>query len=343
MTFAARGGPLHTRTLSVTLTRAEPPLIGFQAYVLDLRKRGFAPVGGDLQATGIIHHMQVDGLVDTDSGRIVEIASRMPAVAFEARPATGGDTCREVSARTSLLAGVSIDDQYARAVAAAIGGPRGCSHICTLALLLGPTIRWALAEDVAQHGATPSRRIGERIFRRDVTIDGYELPSSDLVFMAQLNDLLCAPAPALAAPMDRFARQHELRVAVETSFQKLVIRSVDVEERRRDAAGFFTAPWVDRSARGAGLIGESMRHGITQTLLAQFADAGDDAPFRDTLLQLPPTSIQCYAALDLWSLRITEAGSADTGGWPDSCYIWRRDGFMSHAREQAIAAAKASS
>ena len=40
------------------------PDVAFAAYVLDLRKRGFAPVGGDLQGTGIIHHMRLDGSID---------------------------------------------------------------------------------------------------------------------------------------------------------------------------------------------------------------------------------------------------------------------------------------
>lgn len=339
MAFDVRGAPLHTRSLSITLTHAAPPLLGFQAYVIDLRKRGFAPVGGDLQATGIIHHMQVEGTLDARSGRIESIAARMPAVAFEPRPATGGDSCRNVGERTALLAGASIHDAFARSVADVMGGPRGCSHIMTLTLLLGPTVRWALAQAKVAPDA-PAWRIGERTFRRDITIDGYELPTGDLIFAAQLNDLFCAPAAPVITPMERYGQQIELRIMVQTAFQRLVIEAVEAEERRRTLDTFFDAPWVDRRERLAGLIGSSMRQGITQTLLEAFADPGADAPMLDTLLQIPPTSIQCYAALDLWSQRLLGAAAADTGGWPDSCYIWRRDGYLTTLREEALAAAK---
>ena len=333
--FEARGGPLHTRTLSVTFRQAEPPLVAFESYVLDLRKRGFAPVGGDLQPTGIVHHMQVDGTIDTQTGRIQTVASRMPAVAFEARPATGGDTCRNVNGRTALLEGVRVDDAFARSVGAVIGGPRGCSHLFTLTLLLGPTLRWAFASGTAAAQRDAGWRPGERLFRRDITIDGYELPSTDLVFTAQSNDLWCRPASPNATPMDHFERQLELRVMLQASFEKMVIQAAEAEERRRGHDEFLQAGWTARTDRVAGLVGQSMRHGITQTLLAEFADAGADAPLLDTLLQIPPTSIQCYAALDFLSQRMAETAAAETGGWPDSCYMWRRDGHMISGRASA--------
>jgi hypothetical protein len=337
MDFSAAGCPLHTRTLSVALTHAEPPCIEFSGYVLDLRKRGFAPVGGDLQGTGIIHHMLVEGTIDVEALVVRTIASRMQAVAFEPRPATGGESCRDVAGQASRLAGLPLDDHWARGVGTEIGGPRGCSHILTLVQLLGPTVRRALAEDQAAHGGTrPARRGGERIFRRDVTIDGYELPGGDLHLTAQLCDLLFAPAPPLAQPMDRFARQHELRVqAVAALFRKLDLVALDAWERRRERATFTSAPWVTRGERVAPLVGRALSGGITRAIIDEFGPTPDDAPLRDALLQLAPATIQCFAALDLWSLRIEDTGAADTGGYPDSCYIWRRDGHLGRWRADA--------
>ena len=46
MALSVAGSPLHTRTLSVALTHRDAVEVGFAAYLLDLRKRGFAPVGG---------------------------------------------------------------------------------------------------------------------------------------------------------------------------------------------------------------------------------------------------------------------------------------------------------
>jgi hypothetical protein len=84
MPLSAAGNPLHTRSLSVTLSEAAAPEVAFAAYVLDLRKRGFAPVGGDLQGPGIIHHMRLDGRLDRTAARVTAIDAEMPNVAFEA-------------------------------------------------------------------------------------------------------------------------------------------------------------------------------------------------------------------------------------------------------------------
>ena len=122
------GHPLHTRTLSVTLNHAAPPRIAFAAYVLDLRKRGFAPVGGDLQGTGIIHHMRLDGSIDRAAGRIERIGAQMPTVAFEASPATGGESCRDLIGRVDHLAGTVARRAATRAASAARSAARAAAR-----------------------------------------------------------------------------------------------------------------------------------------------------------------------------------------------------------------------
>ena len=56
------GHPLHSRALSVALTQNDAGQLALESYLLDLRKRGFVPVGGDLQGPGIIHHMRLRGV-----------------------------------------------------------------------------------------------------------------------------------------------------------------------------------------------------------------------------------------------------------------------------------------
>jgi hypothetical protein len=333
MPLSAAGHPLHTRSLSVTLTHAEPPLVEFAAYVLDLRKRGFAPVGGDVQSTGIIHHMRLDGALDRGAERIAHIRAQMPAVAFEAAPATGGESCRDLIGRVDHLAGLPLADGYARALGAEIGGPRGCSHILTLAHLLGPTASWALAEEQRLHRAPPAWRVGERIFRRDVTVDGYEIEPGSLLLTAQLNDLHCAPAPALARPMDRLAAQREITISAALTIPDLTLQTLDAHERRRSAADLAGADWVPRAERVAPLVGVSLRPGVSAVLLREFAASADDAPLRDALLMLAPAVIQCFAALDLWTMRVADTTAVgETGGYPDSCYMWRREGGLQRGR-----------
>lgn len=330
--LSAAGHPLHTRSLSVTLAHDSAERATFAAYVIDLRKRGFAPVGGDLQSTGIIHHMRLDGAVDRVAGRLERISAQMPAVAFEASAATGGESCRDLIGRLNHLEGLSLDDAFARGVGAEIGGPRGCSHILTLTHLLGPTVRWALGADARLHGSHPTRRAGERIFRRDVTVDGYEAAFGELRLTLQLNDLHFAPAPALCEPMQRFGAQTEIIASATVTMKDLFVQQLEVHERRRTVEA-LAPEWRARPDVTAPLVGQSLRSGVSARLLAHFADPGDDAPLRDGLLQLAPAIVQCFAALDIWSLMPGGGVAGETGGMPDSCYMWRTGGALGNTRK----------
>lgn len=334
MQLEARGLPIHTRTLSVTLSAADDGAVAFDAYVLDLRKRGFVPVAGDLQGTGIIHHMQLAGTLDPHARTISRIAASMPTVAFEASTASAGESCRDLAFRVEHLAGTALDGGWARALGAEIGGPRGCSHVLTLAQLLGPTAAWALDED-ARLLAAPERPPGERIFRRDVTVDGYEL-SGDLYLTLQMNDLHFAPLAPGGAAGDRFAKQCEVRAATLLTLAEMNVVEIAVGERRRTASEFESAAWRKRPDRAEPLVGASLRSGISARLLRQFADAGDDRPLLDALLMLAPATVQCIASfIDTWTqvpwMR-REGGSSETGGHPDSCWMWRRDGALGRKR-----------
>lgn len=334
MQIEARGLPIHTRTLSVTLSAADGGNAAFDAYVLDLRKRGFVPVAGDLQGTGIIHHMQLSGEIDCTARSIARIAARMPTVAFEASAASEGESCRDVVGRVDPLAGARIDGSWARALGAEIGGPRGCSHVLTLAQLLGPTAAWALDEDRRLLGM-PARTQAERIFRRDVTIDGYEV-NGELDLTLQLNDLHLAPVRPGAAAADRFAAQLEIRAATRLTMASMEIVAIAIAERRRTATDFESARWHERPDRAAPLVGASLRSGISGRLLQQFAEAADDRPLLDALLMLAPATVQCIASfIDTWTqvpwMR-QGVGNGETGGHPDSCWMWRRDGALGRKR-----------
>ncbi|MFN8602391.1 MAG: DUF2889 domain-containing protein [Candidatus Binatia bacterium] len=330
MQLEARGLPIHTRTLSVTLSADDDGAVAFDAYVLDLRKRGFVPVAGDLQGTGIIHHMLLAGTLDPLARTITHIGARMPTVAFEASAASEGESCRDLAFRVGHLDGTPIDGSWARTLGAEIGGPRGCSHVLTTAQLLGPTAAWALDEDERLLGS-PARPPGERIFRRDVTVDGHEL-SGDLYLTLQMNDLHFAPIAPGAAAGDRFAAQVEVRAATRLAMADMSVLDIGVGERRRTARELDTAEWRERPDRAAPLAGASLRSGISARLLRQFEGAPEDRPLLDALLMLAPATVQCMASfIDTWTkvpwMR-GEGGGSETGGFPDSCWMWRRDGAL---------------
>ena len=324
--------PLHTRALSVTLAAAPGGALAARASLLDVRKVGVVPVGGDLATPGIVHHMWLDALLDPVGPRVVSLAAQQPNVAFEPSDLTGGESCRDPAARLSALEGATLDAEFARRLSSAQGGARGCSHILTLAQVLVAAVSWALGPGGVA-AADPRRRAGERVFRRDILLDGARRPDGDLELVAQLTDLACAPAAEVVRPMDRFAGLHEVRVWAPVEVATLTFGDLRAVERRRDARALADTAWGDRAARLAGLRGVSLFRGVSAAMMAQLGDPADRA-LLDACLMLAPTFIQvCGAMSDAWLARAAAADSViGMGGLPDSCYMWRRDGALDRLR-----------
>jgi hypothetical protein len=335
MHLDAAGHPLHTRALSIALFQRGDGRLDARGTLVDLRKRSFVPVGGDLQGPGVIHHMQLDAVLDPATATLDTIAASQPAVAFDPSPLTAGESCRDPVDRIRALAGTPLDSTFATGVSAAVGGPRGCSHILTLAHLLGSTAAWALARERVGAGAGAVRPAGQRVFCRNLIVDGQELRPGRVQLAAQLTDLHFAPAPLVARPMDRFAGELEVRVLAEVDLETFALVGVRAAERRRGPADFVTAAWAPRDDVLAPLAGRSMGAGITAALLAHLGDRPADRPLLDALLLLSPTLIQCMATLtDTWpAAALRSTSSVGIGGLPDSCYMWRRGGALARAQE----------
>src|SRR3989442_9423091 len=207
MRLEAHGHPLHTRALSVVLTARADGKLDVHGTVLDLRKRGFVPVAGDLQGAGIIHDMRLAGTIDPASATLETLAAEQRSVAFEPSAVTAGESCRDPIDPIAALAETRLDHGCARRLADAIGGPRGCSHLLTLGHLLGSSAAWALARERALHGAAPARPAGQHVFRRDVVIDGHESAVAGLQPIPQTPDLPFTPPGPPLRPMGRFPEQ----------------------------------------------------------------------------------------------------------------------------------------
>lgn len=323
-----RGHPLHTRALAITLAQRGDDRLDVHGELLDLRKRGFVPVAGDLQPSGLVHHMLLDGVVDPRTATLDEIAARQPAVAFEPSAVTAGESCRDPVDRIRALAGARLDDGFASRLSAEIGGPRGCSHVLTLAHLLGSTVAWALPRL-----AGTARPAGDRVFRRDVIVDGAEQADGGIDLALQLTDLYWAPPPPRARAMDRFGASLEVRALAAVDLGRFALGAVRIAERRR-VAERLEAPWRERDDVAGRLAGLSLARGVSAALLERLGDRPDDQPLLDGLLMLAPALIQVFAALsDSWAaLAGRERWLVGMGGQPDSCWMWRRGGALEAAR-----------
>ena len=342
--FVASGHPLHTRTLTVEAFRAEGGRVRLDGVILDLRKCGFVPTGGELQTAGFIHHMQLSFEVDAASARIERVSTAQPTVAFEATPFSGGDSCRDPAPRLSALVGERLDAGFVRRLGGVFGGALGCSHLLTLAQLVAASAPRFLAPErkLAAHA------VGDRIGKRSLFLDGFERREGGLEIALQLSEFLTRPGSEVRYPLDRLERQHELRLLAQIDREVSRIEALDAVERQRDASTLSSAAWSSRSAAVAGLVGAPALRGLAGRVLAQLPDDEANAPLRDALLNLAPGIIQCLAALSQRLLaqfsagNITASGSIprelSVGGYPDSCYMWRSDGPL--ARSRAATAGK---
>ena len=334
MELSVRGHPLHTRLLSLTLSQRSDGRLDAFGEIVDLRKRGFVPVAGELQTSGIVHQMQLRAVVDPASARLEALSAAQPAVAFEPSALTQGECCRDPIGRIQALVGSPLDAGSAKRWLAEAGGPRGCSHVLTLGQLLSSTVAWALERD--REARPGPRRPGERIFRRDLVIDGCAVEGTDVELSLQLTDLLFAPSPALARPIDRLALQLEIRALALVAMQDMTLTHVAASERRRTHADLAHASWRDHAAALAPLAGLKLASGVGGALVRRFGGDPDARPLLDVLLNLTPGLFQCMAAFsDRWAVAaLGNASAIGMGGIPDSCFMWRRGGALDLAREQ---------
>jgi hypothetical protein len=333
MHLDAHGHPLHSRALSITLSQRDAGRLDVAGSLLDLRKRGFVPVGGELQPSGIVHHMLLDGIVDPTGPTLATLAARQPAVAFESSALTKGESCRDLAGRVGGLAGTRLDDRFARRLSEEIGGPRGCSHVLTLAQLLGTTVAWALDRDRALVGDRPVRPAGQRIFRRDIVVDGIEALDGTLLLALQLTDVHHAPTPEPCRPMDRFAGCLEVRALATVDMGNFALDGIRIGERRRWGQD-LDAAWREREDVATAVAALPLGRGVSATLLSLLGGSRDDQPVLDALLQLAPTLIQVFAALsDQWPALARSSGwTVGMGGRADSCWMWRRGGALEAAK-----------
>jgi len=344
--FLPSGHPLHTRILQIEVFQAAAARVYAQATILDLRKCGFVPTGGDLQAAGFIHHMQLAGRIDPDTRILESLDVSQPVVAFEANTATGQESCRDPSGHLQQMVGVRLDHDFVRRLGGVFGGPLGCSHLLTLGQLLGATLPRVLDHEeslaIAGHGP---RRVGDRIWRRALFVDGFEPRTGEMLLAIQLTDVASAPhGETQQSPMDRFAMQHEVRVLAHVDLSAMRIAHIEAGERQRTRETLGNLDFVDRSAQLTPLVGASALGGLAKRLLDLVGGAPADRPFLDALLNLAPGLIQCLAALSN-RLMGQIAGSSETraeafktagvGGFPDSCYMWRSGSALARMRAKA--------
>jgi hypothetical protein len=334
----AQGQPIHTRSLTITVTEPEPGVLLASGDVIDLRKCSFAPVPDRLQAAGIIHHMRIEARVAEATRELLSLVTEQPVVAFETADGAG-DSCRDPSPALQRLVGERFDAGFRKKLGATFGGPRGCSHLLTLFYLMASAVPRALDLEAAERArGGPARRPEERIFQRSVFVDGFEQDDSRLQLAVQLSDFHSHAIEHVENALDRLAEQSEVRLAATVQLQTMTVHDVWIGERRRSGQTATEAVWRDRSGRLAELDGHGIMSGLGGTVSRLLGERAEDELLRDAALNLAPGFIQCMAALtDRWISQAQASSGGipsfmESGGMTNSCYMWREDSRLLQLR-----------
>ena len=335
MNLDVSGDPVHTRTLGLTLLWRADGRLDVRGQILDLRKRGFVPIVGDLRPTGVVHQMLIRAIVDPVARSLDAIEAEQPAVAFDLAAWTRGESCRDTIPGVRGLAPAPLDAAFPRRVGAEIGGARGCSHVLALVQLLGGTVAWALDREVELSGALRPQAAGMRLFHRELVLDGFDVGPLRLLLAIQLGDLHLAPVASPPRPIDRFGADRAVRVRALVDCERSELTAVRAAERwrtRPDAPG----EWRSHEAALAGMQGLALRAGVTAELLRRLGGEPTQRPLLEALLQLTPAVQQCLAGLEaLWQTeRASAAREGGVGSHPDACYMWRRGGALDLLRRR---------
>ncbi|MDG2050994.1 MAG: DUF2889 domain-containing protein [Myxococcota bacterium] len=343
--FQLQGHPIHTRCLEVTVNQPERGRVQAQGRILDLRKFGFVPTGGDLQSAGVIHDMSIQAEVSMENRVIERFEPLQQVVPFEASSRTEGESCRDSIHRLRGLVGASLDTSLSKNLSRAYGGALGCSHLLTLSHLLSTTLTRALDWEADARRQRPgAREANERLFKRSVLIDGFDLEAGQgMEITVQLGDLLTEPYSIADGSLSRFARHHEVRGHARIDMGQMSLASLGLWERERVGLPLQPDGWVDRGALVAPLVGGPAIRGLAHRVDEHIGLGSERSALRDTLRNLAPGAIQCMAA---YAHRVVEgAGGAAAlgdgpsilqfGGLPDSCYIWREGGPGMRSRSES--------
>lgn len=352
-TSRACGLPLHTRSLTIVVSRESESLWRARGDVIDLRKNGCVPSVDDLQPAGIIHMMKLELDFDPKTLRLDRVGVDQPFVAVEPSAATGFESCRDPASRLVAMAGERLDEGFNRRLGTAFGGALGCSHLLTLFQLMASTLPRAmrLEQARAEREQTPTAP-GTRFFRRSLYVDGALMGDRSLDVAIQLTDTHTRPPFPGNRGVERLVSTHEVKAFANVERKRFVIERLEAFERTRGLDADPDTPWHDHGACVAPLAHVPVLPGMARRIFDLIGDDASKRTLQDVLLQLAPGFIQITAALMDHSFRRPTAGSsagarteepttpsvAGIGGMPDSCYMWRRDSPFTVARRQAMLA-----
>jgi hypothetical protein len=198
--------------------------------------------------------------------------------------------------------------------------------------------RAAVLEQARAAREGTEQRISERFFRRALFVDGFDRSASSIDVAIQLADTHARPVQLNDPVVERLSLSHEVKLHARIDRKRFQLETLRVHERSRSHDTIGDAPWQDHSERVAPLVGAPLIPGMAGRVFGLLGRDAETAVLRDVLLQLAPGFIQIMAAVldSYYEERARKPAGESTaapavahiGGNQDSCYMWRRDGFI---------------
>ena len=283
---------LHLRTVSLESRRLEEGRRSVHAELRDVRRIDMPAYLGVSHPAGVVHHMALDVVLDTDLV-VRDSKAWMGTVPFEHGPKTRGEGCRDIVPRYLELVGTRIDASYAMRVLRLVGGPSGCFHILSLAQCLPLAVGAAVAS-------------GAEEFRRRIRVRAVTDESMRLGMRGSLEDEAGGAGVGLAG----------LNLSLAVPGFRIVAAEAEV-----GGSGIGNA---------VALAGLSIAKGFTAAALEAIGAGGDGThELAALIIAVTPVVPQASGALaGLLKLSPEQKLRAARAGNPqaDSCHMWRSGG-----------------
>lgn len=132
----------HERTITMATYPAGPDRVVVEGRLVDRRLKDYYLVTGEKRSAGDIHHMVVRLLVETTGFIIQDVEVELVAVPR--------DECAVVGSSLGVIKGEKITKGFSNRMKSLLGGTKGCSHLMTLVIAMGPAALQGIFSSRAQ-------------------------------------------------------------------------------------------------------------------------------------------------------------------------------------------------
>lgn len=121
---------IHNRNIDISTYAWDGEHVLLVGELKEQRYVGFIDFVGERKTAGIYHHMKIELLIDSKTMTIKDVAVSLPKIPRE--------DCLVMSNSLDQIKGLDITRGFTTKIRKMVGGNKGCVHLNTLLLAMGP-------------------------------------------------------------------------------------------------------------------------------------------------------------------------------------------------------------